>query len=337
MQASTSNLVRSVGLVVSCVVLAAVALLSLAVGAKPIPLGTVVDALVHPVRGDADHLIVRTIRAPRTMLGLLVGSALGIAGGVMQGLTRNPLADPGVLGVNAGAALFVAVGMYVLGTVNLSLLVWFAFAGSAMAAVVVHALGSSGRDGANPVRLALAGAAVSILCLSVTRAVLLVDVATLDRFRFWSVGSIAGRPAAVAWTVLPFIVVGALFAFAIAGGLDGLALGEDVARSLGRRVGLVRSLAALSVVLLCGAATAAAGPIAFVGLAVPHVARSLVGPGHRWLLAYSAVLAAALLLGADVVGRVIAPPGEVEAGLVTAMVGSPVFLALVCNRRTVQA
>lgn len=320
---------RSCGLLVAVVLLVLVALASVAVGAKPIPVGRVLEAFAHYDRGDDDHLIVRTIRVPRTILGLLVGAALGLAGAVMQGVTRNPLADPGILGVNAGAALFVATAIFALGISSLTAIVWFALLGAAFVALLVYALGSAGRDGATPVSLALAGAAVSILCVSLTRALLLIDLATLDQFRFWDVGSLAGRPSTVAWSVLPFLSVGAALAFGLARSLNGLALGDDVARSLGQRVQLVRGLSALAVVLLCGGATAAAGPIAFVGLTVPHVARAIVGPDQRWILPFSAVLAPLLLLGADVLGRVVARPGEIEVGILTAVVGAPVFVALV--------
>lgn len=327
---------RCLGLVVALGALALVALLSIAVGAKPIRLSKVIDALVHYDRADNDHLIIHTIRLPRTAIGLLVGMALGLAGGVMQGVARNPLADPGILGVNAGAALFVAVGISTFGISSLSITVWFALAGAAVASVLVYALGSMGRDGATPVKLALAGAAISILCMSLTRAVLLIDLATLDQFRFWDVGSLAGRRADIAWAVLPFMAVGALLAFGTSRSLNGLALGDDVARALGQRVGLVRAVSTLSIVLLCGAATAAAGPIGFVGLTVPHVARVLVGPDYRWVLPYSAVLAPLLLLGADVLGRVVIRPGELEVGIVTAMIGAPVFIALVRRRKLAQ-
>ncbi len=327
---------KGAGLVVAVTLLGVAVLASIGVGAKPIPLSRVLDALIHYDRTDTDHLIVRTIRVPRTAVGLVVGVALGLAGTLMQGLTRNPLADPGILGVNAGAALFVAMGIYTFGVTSSTTTVWFAMAGAALASVLVYALGSIGRDGATPVKLALAGAAVSILCMSLTRAVLLIDLATLDQFRFWDVGSLSGRPGTVVWSVLPFVATGSVLALALTRSLNGLALGDDTARALGQRVRVVRGVGALGIVLLCGAATAAAGPIGFVGLTVPHVARAVVGPDYRWVAPYSAVLAPLLLLGSDVLGRVIARPGEVEVGIVTAAIGAPVFIALVRRRKLAQ-
>ncbi len=324
---------RALGLGLALLALAGVLLASVAVGAKGIAPGVVLDALLRPDPAVEDHVIVQDLRLPRTALGLLVGVALGLAGAVMQGLTRNPLADPGLLGVNAGAAFAVVLAIHLLGIASPLGYVWFAFAGAAVAAVLVYALSATGREGATPVKLALAGAAVSALLASATTAVLLLDVRTLDQFRFWAVGSLAGREGAVALQLAPFAVAGAVVALACARVLDALALGEDVARALGQRVGAARAACALAVVLLVGAATAAAGPIAFVGLTVPHVARAICGPGHRWLLPYSAVLAPVLLLGADVLGRVVASPGELQVGIVTALIGGPVFVALVRRRR----
>ncbi|MCB0971003.1 MAG: iron ABC transporter permease [Acidimicrobiales bacterium] len=319
---------------VGVVVLAGV--LSLAVGAKSMPWSTAFEALGSYDAGIEDHLIVRELRLPRTVLALMVGGALGLAGAVMQGLTRNPLADPGLLGVNAGAALAVVVGLAVFDVTGTAGQVWFALGGAAVVGAFVYALGSAGRGGATPVKLAVAGAATGALVGSITSAVLLLDATTLDQYRFWAVGSVAGRDLAVAASVLPFLVVGAVLALASARPLDGLALGDDVARSLGQRVALVRAAAAAAVVLLCGAATAAAGPIWFVGLTVPHVARAMTGPDHRWLLPYSLLIGAAFLTVADVIGRVVVRPGELEVGIVTAVVGAPIFIAFVRRRRIAQ-
>lgn len=326
---------RRAGFVAAAGILVLVALASVAVGAKSIPVGSVLDALLR-FDGSNDHLVVRELRVPRTLIGIGVGAALGLAGAVMQGVTRNPLADPGILGVNAGASLAVVVAINVLGVRTLNGYVWFAFVGAAIVSVGVYALGSLGRDGATPVKLALAGAAVAAMLGSITTGILLLDVTTLDQFRFWVVGSIAGRDKEIALQVAPFLVAGGVLALASARSLNSMGLGEDVARSLGLRVGLARGVAALSVVLLCGGATAAAGPIAFVGLTIPHVARSICGPDHRWLLPYSAVLAPILLLGADVIGRVVVRPGELQVGIVTALLGAPFFIALVRRRRLAQ-
>jgi iron complex transport system permease protein len=313
-----SRSTRSSGLVLLAVLVVVAAALSIAVGAKPIGLSHIVDALFAYDPTIEDHLIVRELRVPRTLLALCVGAALGLAGAVMQGMTRNPLADPGLLGVNAGAALAIVTGIFVFGISSTFANAWFAFVGAAVAGVVVYLLGSMGRDGATPVKLAIAGAALS---------------ATLDQYRFWAVGSFASRNLEVLVQILPFLVLGVVLAIGSSRSLNGLALGEDVARSFGQRVGWVRAVAAASVVLLCGASTAAAGPIWFVGLTVPHVARAVTGPDHRWLLPYSMLMGAILVVLADVLGRVLVRPGELEVGIVTAFLGAPVFIAFVRRRR----
>ena len=323
---------RAGGLIVAMMVLCLVVACSIAFGAKSIPFGTVWQGLVDN-NGSTDHQIVRELRVPRTLLGLGVGAALGLAGAMMQGVTRNPLADPGLLGVDAGAALAVVIGIHTFGVTSLTGYVWFAFVGAGSASVVVYLLGSVGRGGATPVKLALAGAALTALLTSLTSAILLLDVQTLDVFRFWAVGSLAGRDAEVVAQVAPFLLAGAALALASSRALNTLSLGDDVARSLGQRVHLTRGLSALAIVLLCGAATAAAGPIGFVGLTVPHVARAICGPDYKWILPWSLVLAPTLLLSADVVGRLIARPGEVQVGIVTAFIGAPSFIALVRRRK----
>ncbi len=326
---------RLAGLVAASGLLVFVVLLSLAVGAKPIPLGTVIHSFTG-FDGSNDHLVVRELRLPRTLVGVLVGAALGLAGALMQAITRNPLADPGLLGVNAGASLAVVIGISMFGLGSLSAYVWLAFFGAAVTSVVVYALGSMGRGGATPVRLALAGAALSALLGALTSAVVLLDQATLDQFRFWVVGSLAGRDQDVLVQVLPFIVVGLVVGLGCARPLNALGLGEETARALGTRVGWTRAATALSVTLLCGAATAACGPIGFIGLVVPLAARAVVGPDQRWLLPYSAVIGPIVLLVCDVVGRVIARPSEVQVGIMTAAIGGPAFVLLVRRVRMAQ-
>lgn len=320
----------------SCVVvLGGVTAASIAYGSTPIPLSTVADAVRHYDPGLDAHLVVRTLRLPRTLLGIVAGIALGLAGALMQGLTRNPIADPGLLGVNAGAAFMVVIGIHALGISGIHGYIWFAFLGAVLASVLVYGVGSLGRDGASPVKLAIAGAAVTSLLVSATTVVLLLDRVTMDQYRFWVVGSLAGRGSAAVWAILPFVAAGAVGALWAGRSLNVLALGEEVARGLGQRIGATRALCAVSVVLLVGAATAAAGPIAFVGLTVPHAARAIVGADYRWILAYSAVLAPILLLGADILGRIVARPTELQVGIVTALLGAPVFVALIRRRRLV--
>ena len=319
---------RAAWLLAAVVVLVLLAGTSLAVGARDVPLGTVWQALTafDPLNGD--HAVVHA-RIPRTVLGLLAGGALGLAGAAMQGVARNPLADPGIIGVNAGAALAVVAGIYLFGVTTFTGYIWFAFTGAAAAAIVVYLIASLGREGATPVKLALAGAALSAGLSSLMNVILVSSQDTLDRFRFWQVGGIAGRDWSVLLPGLPFVAAGALVVLLAGRTLNSLALGDDVARGLGQRVGLSRAVVALGVVLLCGTATALAGPIGFVGLVVPHAVRFLAGPDYRWILPLSLVAAPALLLGADIVGRVVLLPGEIPAGIMTALIGAPVFVWLV--------
>jgi iron complex transport system permease protein len=326
---------RLIGLGVLLVLLVLAVLASIAFGTKAIPLSHVWSALWAPT-GTEDDIVIRSLRIPRTALGVLVGVALGLAGALIQGHTRNPLADPGLLGVNMGAAFFVVVGIYVFGVTTLFGYVWFAFAGAMAASVAVFLLGSAGgRGGPTPVSLALAGAALSFLLSGLVSAIILIDTDTLDAYRFWNVGSLAGRDTAVAGQVVWFIVIGALIALATAPALNALSLGEDVARSLGQSVRRTRVLGIVAITLLAGGATAACGPIGFVGLVVPHVVRSFTGPDHRWLLPASGLLGAVLLLTADVVGRLVARPGELQVGIVLALIGAPFFIALVRRRKLV--
>ena len=327
---------RRIGVILGLTLLLAVTtLLSLAVGAKPIPLEAVWDAIWSPT-GTEDDVVVRALRVPRTVLGIAVGVALGVAGALVQGHTRNPLADPGLLGVTAGAAFLVVLGIYALGLTDLYAYIWFAFAGAFGASVLVFLLGSVGRAGPTPVTLALAGVAVSALLGALTSALVLADSATLDAYRFWSVGTLAGRDVTVLVQVAPFLAVGLLLALVNAPGLNLLSLGTDVAAGLGLNLTATRWTGLIAITLLTGAATAACGPIAFVGLVVPHVARAFTGPDHRWLVPASGLAGAVLLLAADVIGRVVVRPGELQVGIVLALVGAPFFVALVRRKKLVQ-
>lgn len=323
------------GLALLALLLLATTGLSLVVGSGHVPLHDVIDGVFSPDRSVRGQLVIQEVRLPRTLAGLLAGLALGLAGTVIQGLTRNPLADPGLLGVNAGAAVFVVFAISVLSLTEPGQYIWFGFLGATLAAVIVYGVGSLGREGATPVKLALAGAATTAVLSSMTSAMLLTDSQTFDQFRFWQVGALGGRDIDVLRQALPFVLVGGVLAHAMGSRLNGLALGDDVARGLGQRLSTTRVLGAATVVLLCGAATAVAGPLGFVGLAVPHAARLVTGPDHRWILPYSALLAPTLLLLADVVGRVVARPGEVQVGVVTAALGCVPFILLV--RRSARA
>lgn len=285
--------------------------------------------------GDIDSASAAAVakRVPRTILALLVGAALAMAGTVLQGVTRNPLADPQILGINGGASLAVVTGIAFFGVTSASGYIWLAMLGAAVAAVFVYTIGSLGHGGATPLKLALAGAATAVAFTSLISAILLPRIDVMSVFRFWQIGGVGGATTDKIVLVAPFLVVGALVCLASSGALNSLALGDELAAGLGERVRLVRLVAALGSVILCGAATAVAGPIGFVGLIVPHICRLLVGPDHRWLLPVTALVGGGLLTVADVVGRVIARPQEVEVGIVTALIGAPFFIAIVRRQR----
>lgn len=329
-----SSRALAIGLIVVVLGVIVACALSLAVGARSIDLTTVWHALTAYDATNPDHVTIVDKRLARTLLGVLAGVALGLGGTVTQGLTRNPLADPGILGINTGAALGVVLSVTLLGVSAAAGYVWFAFAGAAVAAAVVFGIAALSRD-RTPVTLALVGAAVAAALTSIVAAVLLTHQAAFEQVRFWQVGSLAGRGFPVLWGVLPTAVVGVIVAFAMGSALNGLALGRDLARGLGQRVGMTTAFGAAAIVLLCGSATAAVGPLTFVGLVLPHIARRITGPDYRWILPYAALLGPILLLVADVIGRVAGSPGEIEVGIIVALLGAPVFIALVRRRRAV--
>jgi iron complex transport system permease protein len=331
---TTASVPRRTGaaVVVVCLALLATAVVaSLLLGVRAIPTSEVVRALTDPIAGNADHRVVLDLRLPRTVVGLLAGAALGLAGTLIQGVTRNPIADPGLLGINAGASLSVVLAIWLLGVSDPGAYVWFAFLGAAGAAAAVASIGRG-----EPVRLALGGAALTALLTPTITMVLMRSRETFDEYRFWSVGSLTGRDLGVAADLWPFVAAGAVIALLCAHRLNLLALGDDVARGLGQRVGTTRALAGVGITLLAGAATSLVGPIALVGLVVPHAARRLAGSDYRRITVVAAVLGAALLLGADVIGRLVARPGELEAGLVSACLGAPVLVAVARGRRVAQ-
>ncbi|MFD7134410.1 FecCD family ABC transporter permease [Streptomyces sp. NPDC059894] len=323
---------RSLGLLVSFAVLLLVAVASVAIGAKELSLDQVWHGLFQDTGTYGDVVVGE--RLSRTALGLLVGAALGLSGAVLQALTRNPLADPGLLGINAGASAAVVTAITYLGVTSLTGYVWFAFFGAAAVGALVWFLGGS--RGATPVRLALAGTAISAALFGYVQAVMIMDKAALARMRFWTVGSLTSATDETIRQVLPFLAVGTLLAFALARPLNAMAMGDDTAKALGAHLNRTRALSMLAATVLCGAATAACGPIVFVGLMVPHVVRSFTGPDLRWIMPYAALLSPVLLLGSDVIGRVVARPSEVQVGIITAVIGGPVFIFLVRRRRTAQ-
>ncbi|WP_400993827.1 FecCD family ABC transporter permease [Agromyces sp. GXQ0307] len=301
---------------------------SLALGVRMIDPGEVWQALLAPDLADPDQAVVVQLRIPRTVIGLAAGVALGLAGTLIQGVTRNPIADPGLLGINAGASLAVVLCISLLGVTAPLAFIWFAFAGATIAAAIVFAIG-----GARPVRLALVGAALTALLTPLIALVLLRDTEAFNQYRFWAVGSLTGRELSTVAALWPFLVIGVVLAAVLAHRFNLLALGDDVAAALGQRVGVTRALAGIALVLLSGTAVALAGPIALVGLVVPHAARRLVGSDYRWITALAVLLGPIMLLSADVIGRLVVPNAELEAGVVAAFLGAPVLIAIARSRR----
>lgn len=302
---------------------------SLAFGARYVDIHEVFNVFNNINDGSFNTIVVKE-RIPRTVFCILAGGSLGVSGSLMQAVTRNPIADPSILGVNTGASLFVVSGIAFFQISTASEYIWFALAGAAITAVFVYGIGSLGSGGATPIKLALAGAATSAALSSLVSAIVLPRENVLNSFRFWQVGSVSGATWEGIATVLPFLIVGIVIGFIAAPALNAMALGDDMAVGLGVRTGVVRILAALAGVLLCGATTALAGPIGFVGLMVPHIVRLICGPDLRYVIPMSAVGGAILLTVADVIGRLIGYPGELEAGIVTAFIGAPilVFIAM---------
>ena len=329
----------ALGLVLTGGLLLVTVVVSLAVGNKFVPFPDVVTALLsvgdRAVNDTYSETVVAS-RIPRTILGLMAGAALAVAGAVMQGVSRNPLGDPGLFGVNAGAAAAIVTGTAFFGLGSAATSVWVALPGAFIAVVMVYLLGAGTRGGATPVRLVLAGVVVTAVLVAYIQAVALSLPSVFDSYRFWVVGSLAGRDPQLILDGMPFIIVGLVLALALARPLNAIALGDDTAQALGVRVGRTRILGAVSTTLLCAAATAMVGPIAFVGLAVPHIVRTFTGLDHRWLLSYSLLAGPILLLLADIVGRVIASPAELMVGIITAFVGAPILLLAVrrMNGRT---
>lgn len=309
----------------------AAVLVSLTIGAVTVSPVDAVKSLFSTAGAGADALV--DSRIDRTMIGVLVGASVAVSGAVMQGVTRNPLADPGILGVNAGAALAVILGIYLVGLSSLMQYIWLALVGSAIAAVLVYAIASLGPKASQPVTMALAGAAITAAATSVISGIMVTSQESLDVFRHWQVGSVAGRDPGSVLPVLPFFGVGFVLALGSAAVLNALALGDDMASALGQRVMVGRAVAALGAVLLCSSATAIAGPIAFVGLVVPHAVRLVVGPDYRRVLLASVLAGPVLILLADTIGRIISPPSEVSVGIMTALVGVPVLILLVRRER----
>ncbi len=322
---------RLAWLLVACGGLAILVVLSVAIGSRHVTLSELLAGLGGGTDTLGEAAVVK--RVPRTVLAMLVGAALAMAGTVMQGVTRNPLADPGILGVNMGASLAVVIGIAWFGLSSVTGTIWTAIAGSAAAVTFVYAVASLGRGGASPLKLALAGAATTAALVSFITAIALPRNDIAGTIRSWQIGGVGGTSFDAIGEVLPFLLVGFVVCVLCARALNSLALGDELAAGLGERVAVARATATLGAVLLCGAATAVAGPIAFVGLIVPHTCRLLFGVDHRWLLVSAAVLGACLVTGADILGRIIARPSEIDVGIITAFVGAPVLIHIVRRQK----
>lgn len=326
-----SNPRRALVLAGMALLLLGLCALSIAIGTRTVGLPDILAGLQGET-GTIGQAAV-AVRIPRTLMAAIAGAALGLAGAIMQGVTRNPLADPGILGVNAGAALAVVIGMAWFGMASASAFIWSAIFGAGATAVFVYVIGSLGRGGATPLKLALAGAATSVAFSCFTIAVVLPRNDIAGGVRAWSIGGVGGATFADIRLVLPFLVAGFAISALSARKLNSLALGDELAAGLGENVVFARGMAALGAILLCGATTAVCGPIGFVGLVVPHLCRLLAGVDHRWLLPFSALSGASLLILADVLGRIIARPSELDVGIVTAFVGAPFFIWIVRRQR----
>ncbi|MBO0983370.1 iron ABC transporter permease [Rathayibacter sp. SD072] len=322
---------RALWLLVAIAALVGAGVLSVMIGSRDVAWSDVVAAFGGSTDGFEQAAVAK--RLPRTVLAMIAGAALGVAGVLMQGVTRNPLADPGILGVNTGASLAVVTGIVFFGLSTATGFIWVAIGGAAVAAVFVYVVGSLGRGGATPLKLALAGAATSAALVSVISAIVLPRADLSGGIRSWQIGGVGGATFASLGQVLPFLAAGLAICVLSAKSLNTLALGDELAAGLGERVAVARGAAALGAVILCGATTAITGPIGFVGLVVPHACRLIVGVDHRWLLPFSAVTGAILLTGADVVGRIVARPSEIDVGIITALIGAPVFIAIVRRQK----
>lgn len=323
----TSSRLLWLGLGFAAIAVLTCLIYSITLGAREIPLRIILESFIT-FDNSFDHLVIQTVRLPRSLMAISVGAALAVSGALMQGLTRNPLAETGILGIEAGGALAVVVTLFLFGSSSLTVYAAVAFLGAAIAAISVYALGTLGRGGATPLNLTVAGAAMTAFISSITTAILIVSQRTLEEIRFWLAGSLAGRDFDLFLQVLPLMASGLLLALLLGKQITTLSLGEEIAKSLGQQTVWIKVLTAISVVLLAGSSVAIAGPIGFVGLIVPHMVRFFIKTDYRWILPYSALFGAILLLVSDIAARVLLKPQELPVGVMTAIVGAPVFVYL---------
>lgn len=322
---SKSTLKKSIGLFLGFTILIILMCGSLIFGYADTNLKMVYDSFFN-FNGSNEHIIVYEVRMPRALIGAVVGASLALAGAIMQALTKNPLASPSVFGINAGAGFFMVVAVSVFYVNSYQAFTWIAFAGAAFSAFLVYFVGSFGREGLTPMKLTLAGAAMAALFSSLTQGLLVVNESALDQVLFWLAGSIQGRKIESLYVVLPYIIPAVVISLLLSKKINVLTMGEDVAKGLGQRTGFVKLLGALLVIVLGGGAVAVAGPIAFIGIVIPHFSRFIVGNDYRWILPYCVVLGGSLLVFADILARYIVMPEEIPVGVMTAFIGTPFFI-----------
>jgi iron complex transport system permease protein len=320
-----NSFAKMVGVIIGVLLILLLMWCSVIFGLTKITPQMVIDSYTE-FNGSNEHIIIKDTRIPRAFIAAAVGSSLAIAGTIMQGLTSNPLASPSIFGINAGASFFVVLGISLLGITSLEFFSWLAFLGAAVASIIVYVLGSMGRDGLTPIKLTLAGAAIAALFSSLTQGILTLNEQALDQVLFWLAGSVQGRDLDLLISVIPYLIIGWACSLLIGSKMNVLNMGEDVAKGLGQRTLLVKIFGALIVVFLAGGSVAIAGPIGFIGIIVPHISRWLVGIDYRWVIPYSAILGAMLLLLADIGARYIIMPAEVPVGVMTAFIGAPFFI-----------
>lgn len=316
---------KLIGLCAAALLLIAFVCSSIVYGVISTNWQTAVDAYLH-FNGSNEHIAIRELRVPRALVAVCVGASLGLSGTLLQALTRNPLADLGLMGINSGAGLAVVTAIAFFSVSSLNQFTWIAFAGAVASGIVVYVLGSVGREGLSPLKVTLAGAAVTALASSLIHALLLVDKRNMEEVLFWLAGSVQGRKLSLLADVLPYMAAAWVGALVLSGPINTLMLGEDVAKGLGQRTVVVKAAAGVVIMTLCAASVAIAGPIAFIGLVSPHICRYLVGRDIRWMAVYSAFVGAILLLAADIAARFAAMPGEMPIGVMTALIGTPFFI-----------
>jgi iron complex transport system permease protein len=320
-----NSLARWIGLIITILLLIILMCVSIVYGYTDTSWKIAFETFTH-YNGSTEHIVIQSIRLPRALIAAGVGGSLAIAGVLMQTLTKNPLASPGIFGINAGAGFAVVIAVSLFSIVSLQAFTWLSFLGAAVAAISVYFIGSIGREGLTPMKLTLAGAAMSAMFSSFTQGLLVLDEAALEQVLFWLAGSVQGRKLESLLEVLPYLGVGWLGSLLLANKMNVLAMGDDVAKGLGLNTGLIKLGVGVVVVLLAGGAVAISGPIGFIGIVIPHITRSIVGIDHRWVIPFSGLLGAMLLLAADITARYLLMPQEVPVGVMTAIIGTPFFI-----------